>query len=147
LTEEAVKYWGFFLAKLVIAIPVLFWGWSGVTMFLPPPTPFHPWFAHDLTWTLAGALYQTLCYVVLYVCVWDQVYRCRTCLRRLRMPVQTGSWSHMLECGRPVIEYICTYGHGTLTVPAVRSFGLELPRWRRNKDMWQELLAAEKTDK
>ena len=47
-------------------------------------------------------------------CIWDQRYRCRVCLRRLRMPVETGSWSRMLQFGRPRIEYICPYGHGTL---------------------------------
>jgi hypothetical protein len=142
-----MKYWAYFLAKLAVVVPLLFLGWTGITEILPPPTPFHPWFAHDLTWTMAGAFYQTLCFVVLYLCIWDQTYRCRVCLRRLRMPVQTGSWSHMLEFGRPVIEYICAYGHGSLTVPAVRVFGLELPRWRPSKGMWRELMDAEKSER
>jgi hypothetical protein len=139
-----MKYWGLFLAKLVVAIPLLCLGWIGVAMVLPPPRPFNTWFAHDLTWTMASGIYWTVCYIVLQVCLWDQIYRCRTCLRRLRMPVQSGSWSNMLEFGRPVIEYICTRGHGTLTVPEFRILGFEWPRWKRNKDMWQELIDAEK---
>ena len=59
-----------------------------------------------------------LCFLLfagaLYLIVWDQRYRCRVCLRRLRMPIETGSWSRILLFGRPQIEYICPYGHGTL---------------------------------
>ena len=60
-----------------------------------------------MVWFLlgAGALYLVVC---------DQRYRCRVCLRRLRMPIETGSWSRILQFGRPRIEYICPYGHGTL---------------------------------
>ncbi len=65
-------------------------------------------------------LYFLACFGVLHLIVWDQRYRCRTCLRRLRMPVSAGSWPNMLLFGQPRTEYICLYGHGTLKVPEFR---------------------------
>ena len=80
-----------------------------------------------------------------YFIVWDQRYRCRTCLRRLRMPVETGSWGQMLEFGRPRIEYICVYGHGTLRTEALQISGLAKPEWTPNSDdLWQELCGSSK---
>ena len=51
-------------------------------------------FAYLMVWFL-------LCAGALYLIVHDQRYRCRTCLRRLRMPIGTGSWGQMLQLGRP----------------------------------------------
>ncbi len=56
----------------------------------------------------------------LYLIIRDQRYRCRVCLRRLRMPVETGSRGFMLQLGRPRTEYICLYGHGTLKEERIR---------------------------
>jgi hypothetical protein len=81
----------------------------------------------------------------LYLSIWDQRYRCRVCLRRLRMPVETGSWSRMLQFGRPRIEYICPYGHGTLKEHEFQISGLENPEWTpHSDDMWEELCASSK---
>ena len=101
-----------------------------------------PRFGHDLTYTLVVGLWFLLCCGALYLCILDQRYRCRVCLRRLRMPVETGSWSRMLQLGRPRIEYICPYGHGTLTEAELQISGLENPEWTPHADMWEELCAA-----
>ena len=69
-------------------------------------------------------LWFLLCCRHLYLIIWDQRYRCRVCLRRLRMPIETGSWSRMLQFGRPRIEYICPYGHGTLKEDELQISGL-----------------------
>jgi hypothetical protein len=80
-----------------------------------------------------------------YFIVWDQRYRCRTCLRRLRMPVETGSWGQMLEFGRPRIEYICIYGHGTPRTESLQISGLSQPEWTPNSDdIWRELCGTGK---
>jgi hypothetical protein len=79
----------------------------------------------------------------LYLIVWDQRHRCRTCLRRLRMPVETGSWGFMLQLGRPRIEYICAYGHGTLKEEELQISGLANPEWTAHSDdYWEELSAS-----
>ena len=92
-------------------------------------------------------LFNLLAYGVLFLIVWDQRYRCRTCGRRLRMPVQTGRYAQMLLHGRPKLEYICTYGHGTLKVPELQFSGKEANDWQPNEDMWKELTSIEKSSK
>jgi hypothetical protein len=91
-----------------------------------------------MLWFLFGA-------GMLYLVVYDQRYRCRVCLRRLRMPVETGSRGFMLQMGRPRTEYICSYGHGTLKQEEFQTSGLENPEWTAHSgDMWEELYAASK---
>ena len=101
-----------------------------------------PRFAYDLSYTFAVGLWFLLCCGVLYLCVWDQRYRCRVCLRRLRMPVETGSWGRMLQFGRPRIEYICPYGHGSLNIDELQISGRENPEWKPNAELWEELCAT-----
>ena len=60
------------------------------------------------------------------------------------MPIVTGSWSRMLQFGRPRIEYICLYGHGTLKkdefVGDAEWAGAE---WTpHSDDIWDELCAS-----
>jgi hypothetical protein len=94
-----------------------------------------------MVWFLFGA-------GMLYLIVYDQRYRCRVCLRRLRMPVETGSRGFMLQMGRPRIEYICPYGHGTLKQEEFQTSGLENPEWTAHTgDMWDELYAASDRDR
>jgi hypothetical protein len=91
-----------------------------------------------MVWFLFGA-------GMLYLIVYDQRYRCRVCLRRLRMPVETGSRGFMLQMGRPRTEFICPYGHGTLKQEEFQTSGLENPEWTSHSgDMWEELYAASK---
>jgi hypothetical protein len=83
-----------------------------------------------------------------YLIVRDQRYRCRVCLRRLRMPVETGSRGFMLQLGRPRVEYICPYGHGTLKQEEYETSELENPQWTGSSgDMWEELYAASKNER
>jgi len=94
-----------------------------------------------MVWFLFGA-------GMLYLIVYDQRYRCRVCLRRLRMPVETGSRGFMLQFGRPRTEYICPYGHGTLKQEEFQTSGLENPEWTAHTgDMWEELYAASDRDR
>jgi len=84
----------------------------------------------------------------LYLAVWDQRYRCRTCLRRLRMPVETGSRSNPLRGGIPNVEYICIYGHGTLVEEESRMPGLRRGKWKAHSgDIWAELCASSRDSK
>jgi hypothetical protein len=83
-------------------------------------------------------LVPMLCFLLfagaLYLVVWNQRYRCRVCLRRLRMPVARGSWSRILLFGRPHIEYICPYGHGSLRENDLHISGLSAAEWTPNSD-------------
>jgi len=85
------------------------------------------------------------CFGVVYLIVWDQRYRCRSCLRRLRMPVSAGSWPNMLLFGQPRTEYICLYGHGTLKVPEFRVTKNSHDWESHDDDIWKELEALEES--
>src|ERR1041384_3048037 len=101
-------------------------------------------FGFDLVYTSVAGRWVVATAGLLYLCVLDQRYRCRVCLRRLRMPIETGSWGRMLFLGRPRIEYICPYGHGTLREAELQISGRENPEWTPHAEMWDELCASSK---
>jgi hypothetical protein len=142
-----MRYWAYFLGK-VVAICALSYGlFVALAHFWPAQQQFAyvypPRFAHDLGFTLGVGVWFLLSCGMLYLAVWDQRYRCRVCLRRLRMPIETGSWGRMLQFGRPEIEYICTYGHGRLNVSEVQISGSQNPEWTpQHNDIWTELAGA-----
>ena len=65
---------------------------------------------------------------------------------RLRMPILTGSWTHVLF-GAPRTEYICPYGHGTLKVAELQITGHQYPDWEPHEDIWKELYSLEESNK
>lgn len=142
-----MRYWAYFAAKLAAAGGTLY----GLLVLLSRQFPkegkdaFSPLAEGNvkLLMNLTFLLWFLLCAGVLYIIIWDQRYRCRVCLRRLRMPIETGSWGKMLQFGRPRIEYICPYGHGTLKADELQISGLANPEWTpHSDDIWDELTAA-----
>ena len=124
-----MRYWAFLAAKLVLAAAPMY----ALLALVSGLYPERPQYASDF-WPLetgGQALLSNLALMgwflvsvgVFYLILWDQRHRCRVCLRRLRMPVETGSWSSMLQLGRPRIESICPYGHGTLKVAELQITG------------------------
>ncbi len=83
-----------------------------------------------------------LCAGTVALIIFDQRRRCRVCLRRLRMPVERGSWSRMFLVGQPRLEYICPYGHGTLTQEESHLTGTAPPVWRASQGFWEDLFAS-----
>ena len=146
-----MRYWGILLAKLAIAGAILYAIWFGLYSWYTPPEHLkrfgHSPFMHDLKWPTLMFVYNLLVQGVLFLIIWDQRYRCRTCLRKLRMPVETGSWGSMLRLGTPRIEYICPYGHGTLNVEEVQISGSVTPEWTEHGDIWEELFAGKESDR
>ena len=144
-----MRYWAYFAAKIVAAASSLY-GLLALLNWVWPPEPnffsyVPPRFGYDLSYTLAVLIWFLLANGAFYLIVWDQRYRCRVCLRRLRMPIETGSWSRMLQFGRPRIEYICPYGHGTLKEEELQISGLANPEWTpHSDDIWDELCASSK---
>jgi hypothetical protein len=144
-----MRYWAFFLGKLIAIGAFSYGAFLALYRFWPPQQQFAyvylPPFLHDLWFTVAVGLWFLLSCGLVYAAIWDQRYRCRICLRRLRMPIETGSWSRTLQLGRPEIEYICTYGHGRLNVAEVQISGAENPEWTPQQgDIWTELAGAGK---
>ena len=142
-----MKYWGFLLAKLLGAALLIWAAWLAIALCFPHRIYFKQYelspFTHDLGYTVAMMIFFSFCTGLLYLVIWDQRYRCRTCLRRLRMPLTAGSWPNMLLIGQPRTEYICIYGHGTLKVPEVQITGAGSSDWEPHEDMWTELESIE----
>ena len=138
-----MRYWGYLAAKLAGAGMVLYGIAAAVLAVLPRPAPIRGLvddpFGHSLGYTVGIMFYTVASAMGLLLIVWDHRYRCRTCLRRLRMPLVTGSWTQVL-LSRPRTEYICPYGHGTLKVEELQITGHAEPDWQANEDMWKELL-------
>ena len=102
-------------------------------------------FSFDLLYTFLAGIWFQFSFGLFYLAVWDQRYRCRTCLRRLCMPIETGSWGYMLQLGRPQIEYICPFGHGTAERRRTSDHRhIRRPAWTEHGDIWEELFAAGK---
>ena len=137
--QQSVRYWLFLGAKLAVAAGLSWGAMSVLDYFLGTRS-----FGYDLLYTSLAGLVFLFGYSLFYLAILDQRYRCRVCLRRLRMPVETGSWSRMLQLGRPRIEYICTYGHGKLNVEELQFTGPEQPEWTGHGDLWAELCATSK---
>ena len=148
--RDHVRYHGFLFLKLVgagLGSAAALWF---LNLFWPPVTPlFHInqyQFCWDLTYTSLAGVWFLFSYGLFYLAFQDQRYRCRTCLRRLRMPVETGSWGYMLQLGRPRIEYICAYGHGKLNIEEIQFPGKVPPAWTEHGDIWSELFAGKNDD-
>jgi hypothetical protein len=134
--KQSVRYWGFLFLKFLVA--------GGITIGLvllldvlwPQPKPYEPIY---IAYLVVNCLIFSTALGLFYLAILDQRYRCRVCLRRLRMPVLTGSWSKMLQFGRPHTEYICVYGHGKLNIPELHFTGVEESNWTEHSDYWTEL--------
>ena len=137
-----MRYWAYLAGKIGFCAAVMDALLCLLNHFLPADHHHHIIPPRILLYMLLMGLLFLLCCGLFYLCVWDQRYRCRVCLRRLRMPVESGSWGGMLLLGRPRIEYICPYGHGTLTLAEMQISGLENPEWSPHGEMWDELCAS-----
>lgn len=142
-----MKYWLYLLAKLLAA------GGIGVALdlllvelyplqleplerFGPAP----PLFLHDMLFTFVTLGIGLVSAGLIFLAVWDQKRRCRACLRRLIMPISRGSWGNMVVYGRPQIEWICPFGHGTLSIEELQITGRQSPGWQpHGDDIWKEL--------
>jgi hypothetical protein len=140
-----MRYWAYLAGKLVTAAALLYGLFLLLAGKFPPPPHINGLSAlenvgPDLVRSLVFLVWFLLCGGALYAIVGDQRRRCRVCARRLRMPVQIGSWGSILQLGRPRIESICPYGHGTLREEGLQISGLAAPQWKRNSDdIWDEL--------
>jgi hypothetical protein len=143
-----MRYWAWFAAKLAVSVAGLLGLLAIVSRMFPPEDKWYAPLSNGANFLLCD-LALMLCFLLfagaVYLNIRDQRYRCRVCLRRLRMPVETGSWSAILQFGRPRIEYICTYGHGTLREDEIHLSGYSAPEWTANSDdIWSELCAPGK---
>jgi len=144
-----MKYWAYFVAKLAAVVLFMRAMWDIMFWLLPEPEPFLRYrvsrLGQDLVWTTLILVFFLFGLGLVYLAVLDQRIRCRTCLRRLRMPLEKGSWSRATLLSPPQMESICPYGHGTLTEPEVHTTGQQPAEWTPNDDdIWKELESRDK---
>jgi len=137
-----MRYWAYLAGKIVLSAAAMYGLLCWLDHFFPADHHRHIIPPGILLYMLLMGLWFLLGSGLFYLCIWDQRRRCRVCLRHLRMPVETGSWGGMLLLGRPRIEYICPYGHGTLKLAELQISGLENPEWDPNGEIWDELCAS-----
>ena len=139
-----MKYWAYLLVKFGGAVGI-FLGLMKLTalIFRHRADPF----AHDLPYTMVVMFNFLVLVGLCYLAIWDQRYRCRTCLRHLRMPVNEGGWHHVLFAP-PKTGYICPFGHGTLKVPELKEISRDPSDWvEHDEDIWKELFALHESEK
>lgn len=147
---KVMKYWLYLLAKLAIAAGVILLLQTALEFFYPVPRldartlaeygPPPPLFLHDMLFTFLTLGIWLVAAGLLSVILRDQRRRCRSCLRRLIMPVNSGSWGHLVTFGRPRTELICPFGHGTLSIEELQITGRHFPDWQpHDDDIWKEL--------
>lgn len=137
-----MTYWAYLVAKLAAIGIVVFVLYTLVSSYplQPLPSGVHSQFLWNMPYTFSVVGTWLVGAALVAVAIRDQRQRCRTCLRRLIMPLATGSWSNLLTSGRPATEWICPFGHGTLRVEELQITGIEPPDWQPHEDdIWKEL--------
>lgn len=141
--KQGMRYWGFLFLKCLMAGGIAIGLFLLENVFWPEP---HGYDTTYMAYLVISCITFIISLGLFYLAILDQRYRCRVCLRRLRMPVNTGSWSKMLQFGRPHTEYICVYGHGKLNIPELHFTGVEESAWTEHGDYWSELCAPVEGD-
>jgi hypothetical protein len=138
-SRHRLRWWTFFLTKSALL--------AGIAYFLA-------WIAvHQVVAALLGTIYPLadevsvwvflpLAVVVLSWSIADQQKRCRSCLRRLVMPIDIGRPGSVL-LNFAGTEMVCSEGHGILYVPESDASSLERDRWSRLDDTWSDLFRPE----
>jgi hypothetical protein len=151
---KVMKYWLYLIAKLAIAGGAVYVLQTALAFFYPKPklpADFGPppsLFLHDMLYTFLTLGIWLVGAGLLSLILRDQRRRCRTCLRRLIMPVNFGSWGHLVTFGRPRTELICPFGHGTLSIEELQITGRQFPDWQpHDDDIWKELESYYETPK
>jgi MacB-like periplasmic core domain len=87
-------------------------------------------------------VFLPLAIAVLSWSVRDQQKRCRTCLRRLELPVEIGRIGSVL-LNWAGIEMVCPQGHGVLYLPDSPANSLDRDRWSNLDESWSSLFRAD----
>lgn len=143
-----MKYGFYLVGKFAVALIVACLLQATLIHFYPRPHEHRPdfpplpqsLFLFDLVFTLLTLMVGLIGVGLFWLAWWDQKRRCRTCLRKLIMPVETGSWGNIVMLGRPRIQSICPFGHGTLSEEELHITGRLPADWQKHdENIWKEL--------
>ena len=129
------RYWLFFFAKCALgfaAVFLLVMEFSGVASLTNVAVRT---VSSEL---LAGWMWVAGTILFWWWAVIDQRKRCRTCQRRLVLPVRVGPTDRVLF-DHEGTELLCPAGHGTLYIEGATETFLHGEQWRRFDDSWKDL--------
>ena len=135
VSRQRLRWWAFFLAKsAALTGAAYFLAWIVVHQFVSAMLgTIYPLADEVAVWT-----FLPLAVVVLLWSMADQQKRCRTCLRRLVMPIDIGRPGSVL-LNFAGTEMVCSEGHGILYMPESDASSLERDRWSTLDDSWSDL--------
>ena len=133
LRARGWRYWTFLLFKAFAVIIILPLVWVELGTILR-----HQF--HSVTGRVLTGLFTAIALVILMGramiwCVADQRRRCRTCFRRMILPVSVGTWGSLFEPS--TTEMLCEQGHGALALSDADTDVRD--RWTRLDDSWKAL--------
>lgn len=125
-TGNKYRWWGFFTAKALLSLMIVFVAALEVTHYVSVllTGAVQPMSDIASMWVFlllaSGALSWT---------IYDQRRRCRVCLRRLGLSVHVGCPGYtLLDCWAAT-ELVCSQGHGMLYMPDTDASWLEGDQW------------------
>jgi MacB-like protein len=127
------RWWSFFAIKsFLLLVIVLIASLNLVQMAVARMGgSTHPYAGGAIMWLfVVGSM------IALTWSIRDQLARCRTCLRRLKIQVDLGSAGAIL-CGPSGVELVCDGGHGMLHLPASEISYVDHECWTDLDDSWQ----------
>jgi hypothetical protein len=138
---EFLRWWLFFVAKTILLLVIVLI----VSLDLVQMAVLR--FGGNAQQYAGGAvmwLFLVGLTVALSWSIRDQLARCRTCLRRLRIQVDLGGSSSVF-CEPSGVELVCDEGHGILHLPVMQFSCVDSERWTELDDSWQAVLATHQT--
>ncbi len=136
--REVLRYWAFFPLKTALLLMLM--AGMGAELAARNALALHPSrFALGLLIDWASVLVTLL---VLRWAILDQSRRCPVCLRRLTLPVSSGTWSSALF-DPATTELLCDQGHGSLWYGEAPTTLGAIRRWITLEDSWRELLTPQ----
>jgi MacB-like periplasmic core domain len=131
---KSLWWWAFFAAKTALAVAT---SYLSSLLLVRQIAIWLTGTVYPVSSQLSIWLFISVAVLVLSLCIHDQRFRCRRCLRLLQMPVHIG------RVGSPLLdragsEMACPLGHGVLYCPASQ-LTPERDRWTAFDDSWRQL--------
>lgn len=133
LRARGWRYWGFLALKaaaVAVLLPLVWIEIGTMLRHLSKGMPGRGVIGLVTTLLLIVAMARAMLW-----CVADQRRRCRTCLRRLVLPVSVGSWASQFEPSST--EMLCEEGHGALALSDAETNVQD--RWTKLDETWKAL--------
>ena len=138
-TADLFRWWLFFAVKSSLLMVVVLAGSLDVLQIAALG------FGHNTQNYVGGAAIWVFLVGLTIALTWsvhDQLSRCRSCLRRLRIRVDLGN-SVGTFCEPTGVELVCDIGHGMLHLPVMQFSCLDSERWTDLHESWRVVSGAQ----